>query len=497
MSRAAGAMTSNPSSERPWWQPVVLASLAGGMGWGIRGQYGHESGAMIAGVLVGLCLVFLFCAKAPLEFSGRAVAWFTVAIGFGGSMTYGQTIGLTQDAPLVGHWDALRWGMLGLAVKGGIWIGFAGAFLGMGLGGVRYRSGELLVLMAGLLALFFAGQLLLNEPFDPAHRILPRIYFSDDWKWEPGAELKPRREVWGGLVLALAGVLAYTRFRRGDGLAWRLGWWGIAGGSLGFPLGQCVQAYHAWNLEAFRSGWWAQYESIINWWNMMETTFGATFGALLGLGLWLNRHRIVVPGPERPPTEPRLPYSLEWLLVGVHVSLLVVGEFRQVRVVGPVADLGLAMGVIPIVASAAGRWWPFLLTLPITLLPIAGKTIRQLCYREPVIAPWAGWLTYGVCAMLLMSCLAWWGVRQSEQARESGPFVRVALLSCVWTYFTLNFAFFRFPWVWETWTSRTPNGIIYMVCALGLTAAALALHRVRPLRQSQGGPISPHSSLHQ
>ena len=33
---------------------LSLAAAAGGLGWGIRGQYGHETGAMIAGVLVGL-----------------------------------------------------------------------------------------------------------------------------------------------------------------------------------------------------------------------------------------------------------------------------------------------------------------------------------------------------------------------------------------------------------------------------------------------------------
>ena len=32
----------------------MFSALAGGMGWGIRGQYGHETGAMIAGVLVSL-----------------------------------------------------------------------------------------------------------------------------------------------------------------------------------------------------------------------------------------------------------------------------------------------------------------------------------------------------------------------------------------------------------------------------------------------------------
>ena len=32
---------------------ILLGGMAGGMAWGIRGQYGHETGAMMFGVLVG------------------------------------------------------------------------------------------------------------------------------------------------------------------------------------------------------------------------------------------------------------------------------------------------------------------------------------------------------------------------------------------------------------------------------------------------------------
>ena len=102
------------------------------MAWGIRGQYGHETGAMIAGLLVCLTLVLILCPQANAQSVLRALAWGAVAMGIGGSMTYGQTVGLTHDGPLLGHKAALRWGMLGLAIKGGVGIGFGGGVLGLG-----------------------------------------------------------------------------------------------------------------------------------------------------------------------------------------------------------------------------------------------------------------------------------------------------------------------------------------------------------------------------
>ena len=194
----------------PWWKPVVFAAMAGGMAWGIRGQYGHETGAMIAGLLVSLTLTFLLCPSVGALPVARAVAWATLAMGIGGSMTYGQTLGLTQNAPVIGNWEALLWGMLGLVIKGGVWIGFCGVFLGMGLGGVRYRPRHILALVLAMIGAFFLGIYLLNSPFSPANRELPLLYFSEQWHWNPDGELKPRFECWGGLLLALATAIAYS-----------------------------------------------------------------------------------------------------------------------------------------------------------------------------------------------------------------------------------------------------------------------------------------------
>jgi len=450
--------------------------MAGGMGWGIRGQYGHETGAMIAGLLVSLTLVFLMCPHAALLPAARAVAFGTIAIGFGGSMTYGQTVGLTQNAPVIGNWEALRWGMLGLAIKGGIWIGFAGLFLGMGLGSVRYRAREILVLMLGMLALYWIGLWVLNRPFDPANKILPRIYFSASWHWQPEAsvaELKPRPECWGGLLFALLGAWVWAGWIRGDRLARNLALWGMIGG-LGFPIGQSIQAFHAWNPEVFKTGIWVTLNPVMNWWNWMETTFGTVMGACLGLGLWLNRNRI---GETRDAEQSQWEPALGWILLCLHVTLLVLGEFEFVGWMHKLYDPGLILGFLPMMAVAGGRWWPFLMALPITAIPIAGKTIQSLVYETHAIGTAPGWLLYGVLPVTLTTVVAIWFARQLRGELSGREFARRALLLCAWLYFGLNFAFFRFPWPWVKWTGRTPNALWFTICVVGLTMACLTVGR--------------------
>ncbi|MFN0171333.1 MAG: hypothetical protein ACKV22_33370 [Bryobacteraceae bacterium] len=453
---------SKQAGTNPWWRPVLFAAFAGGMGWGIRGQYGHETGAMIAGLLVSLVLVLLLYPDAGSLRAARAVALATVAMGFGGSETYGQTVGLTHNADMIGNWAGLSWGLFGLAIKGGVWIGFAGLFLGMGMGGVRYRTREVLLVMLALVGAYFLGAYLLNSPYDPANKILPRIYFSADWRWTPGGvDIKPRREGWGGLWFALALATLYAGWRRKDGLAWRLALWGVVGGAIGFPLGQSLQAYHAWNRDLFREGIWLQLDPHMNWWNMMETTFGATMGAVLGLGAWIHRGRI------RPREDsPELPGAAEWLLLGVHTTLLMLAEFGHVPIVSRWYGLGLIMGILPMLAVAGGRWWPYFVIFPLTLLPIAGKTVRELVYHASAIGAAPGWTVYFAIPVLASAVALWQAVRAGRDV------LRWALLLSTWTYFLLNFAFFRYPWPWESWTGRTPNAIIFTVCAAGLTVLA-------------------------
>jgi hypothetical protein len=459
----------------PLWKVIVCGALAGGMGWGIRGQYGHETGAMIAGLLVGLVLVLLLCPSASSLSAARAAGLCAAAIGFGGAMTYGQTVGLTQNSEVLGNWGALEWGMLGLGIKGALWIGFAGTFLGMGLSGVKYSAREMATLLGGLLVLMLAGMWVLNLPFDPAKRILPRIYFSADWSWYPlaGQELKPRREFWGGFLFALTGLMAYVGWVRKDRLARNLGLWGCVGG-LGFPLGQSLQAWHAWNRGLFQQGYLAEMDKVINWWNFMETTFGLVMGASLGLGLWLNRRRIAA---MNQPGAATVKPAVEFGLLGTQVVLLYLWEFANVRPLDAIGDLGIPRSLIPLIAIVAGRHWPYFMALPVVAFPILGKTGNAMGF-PPTSFVGAG-LFLGLPFLLLTALALRFSRAAAVRPETSGrDYLVPALLITIWLYFGLNYAFFNFPWPWQPWTVRTPNAIVFTICALVLSLVAIQ-HRRR------------------
>lgn len=444
---------------------MLLSALAGGMAWGIRGQYGHESGAMMAGLLVGLVFVLCFCPQATSLSAMRAVALMTLGVSLGGSMTYGQTVGLTHDSELVGNWAALRWGLLGLFLKGGVWISLAAAWFAVGVSGKRYRALECTLLVGVMFFLWFLGLWIWNQPYDPSERLLPRIYFSDSWFWEPDSELKPRREIWGGLLTALVGMVAYCRIGRQDRLVLRLALWGFLGGGLGFSLGQCWQAYHAWNVDWFANTPSAQpFHQYVNWWNLMETTFGLIFGAVLALGVWLNRHLIDLPTAAADAERPELEMTpqAEWGLAIIHTAAFTVWNFVPFPAFDVFADQAVTMILLPVAGVLAGRSWPYWLTLPIVMIPIAGKTVRNLVYEETAIVPALGWLVYFALPVLAALWLARMLCRnQSQHSAAHAAGWTLLLTSTAFWY--LNFAFFRYPWPWTDWTSRTIHGIIYTI----------------------------------
>ena len=471
----------------------VMASAAGGMGWGIRGQYGHEWGAMVPGVLVAFTLVFLFSRRSTSLHAARAVALAAVGFSFGGVMTYGQTVGLTHDHELVGNSDAYAWGMIGLFLKGGLWIGFGGLFLGIGLGGKKYRTKEMLTVYAAMLLLVFVGIQLLNRPYIPdvtsSARALPSIYFSDHWEWEPNnLTMKPRRECWGGLLAAFAGLIAYVWFVKKDKLARNLAGVGALAGGCGFTLGQSLQARHQWTPgwlnefdlslhNALPSLFPEQFFSLMgwNWWNMMETSFGLVMGFLLGLGFWFNRH-LVAAGESDDKAE--IAPTLDWILLAIYACMVALwgavrlDEIKELEWLTVFTDFPFAMGLLPVVCILGGRYFPYMVSLPIIAVPIAGITLKVTDGEHMVTDTFVRL----IAPLAVMTWVATSLERHGRRGQSGRTFTRWGLIASAFMYYSLNFAFFGFPWT-VTQAGRHTNDWIFLRCAELLIFGALVLAR--------------------
>jgi len=102
---------------------LIAAALALSIGWGIRGNYGHETGAMIPGALAAMAAVILsgrqeWISRIPYFAFFGALGW-----SFGGSISYMQVIGYTHS----GHSLSVLYGFACLYLIGFLWAALGGA----------------------------------------------------------------------------------------------------------------------------------------------------------------------------------------------------------------------------------------------------------------------------------------------------------------------------------------------------------------------------------
>lgn len=222
------------------------------LGWGWRGYIGGGPfGAMIPGAMVGLILCRLLGLDAGR--SALAAAFAAVGVGFGGEMTYGQTVGFVRES------HTAAWGLLGLATKGGVWGLLGGTVVGIGFHLACGRRGPILSALVVFVAAVAAGWAAVNRP--------KLVYFSN-------LADRPREEVWAGLLLGAAALLwLYRRTAESAEPVGRFALGGLVGGLVGFGLG---------GLWIFAGAQVASAPEWIPWWKLMEFTFGLLFGAGLG-----------------------------------------------------------------------------------------------------------------------------------------------------------------------------------------------------------------------
>ena len=98
---------------------IYLSALSLSIGWGVRGSWGHEFGAMIPGALAAMAA----CLTGREDWRRRWRIRVFGALGwsFGGSMSYGMVLGFTHSARLAQRAVRIRlsvhyrflWGAIG------------------------------------------------------------------------------------------------------------------------------------------------------------------------------------------------------------------------------------------------------------------------------------------------------------------------------------------------------------------------------------------------
>ncbi len=308
---------------------VLLAGLAMSLGWGIRGDYGHEAGAMIPGALLGLSICLAsgredWWRRASLMGMCGAIGW-----AFGGQMSYGRITGYTASSSL----PDVFYGYTCLFVIGGLWAGIGAAILAlsvtrpaaylerfarplvalwlvwfaMSLSGVTSWLSDRWSLndtdwVGATSALAVAGAWALLFPADRSACGLIAVLAGGWWAGYLfltallGLHMTPpRSDNWAGCVGLFAALLAYLR-RQQDRTAGILAGYGFGIGGLGFVLGNILNM-----LGRAQWGPVGRYEILhgLDYWKWMEQSFGFIMG--LGVGaIFLGRigPRLTPPAEE-------------------------------------------------------------------------------------------------------------------------------------------------------------------------------------------------------
>jgi hypothetical protein len=317
--KSAGADRAENPASKSGVVCILLIGLSLSIGWGIRGNFGHEYGAMIPGALAGLAAALL---SGREDWHRRAVFFaFFGALGwsFGGSISYMQVIGYTHS----GHSASQLYGFANLFVIGFLWAAMGGAGAALPAFLNRDRLTGFFVPLTAVFLAWTAQDFVVAKwfPEDPAYRQQSPLYWYDtDWvaalvaivavlalalvrrRLDAASSLvlhmavgwwigflvlvnvlgwrmtPPRGDSWSGCVGMMIGMWIYLQRNGLAGVTLASLIAGLIGG-FGFATGQLLK------LLGIATGWQT------NWHSVLEQTYGFINGIGLAVALfWVARH---------------------------------------------------------------------------------------------------------------------------------------------------------------------------------------------------------------
>jgi hypothetical protein len=227
----------------------LFVALAVGLGWGIRGDFGHLIGAMYPGAALGLGFAFVSGQKNAFKWAPLLGAIGGLGIATGGAMSYGILHGYAQADTFINY----TYGFFTLVLQGGAWGCFGGALIGLALEKDEIRIFDFLSLTA---AIFIAGFLFYSIVVDYlGFHINP-----------------PRSDLSIGYTGGAIGLFLWLKLndRR---YAFQGAFFGYAGFGMGMALGRMLS-----NIAR-------QQPFPINHWNVMEVSCGLIGGFIFTFGM--------------------------------------------------------------------------------------------------------------------------------------------------------------------------------------------------------------------
>lgn len=323
---------------------LLLPAVSMSYGWEFRGDYGHESGAAVAGALFAMAVCLGSCREEWYRRTAIAGLLGAFGWGFGGAVSYGMITSYT----VVDSFPDVLYGYVCLFVIGAIWGGLgcgttifawtesrerlqalvwpliAVNLVWLAIWGhyrfdsrlyewvesIRWLHDMRMLKVTGAFAVlipvwlldkrsrFWTGlMMLLLVGWVVGHAVVAKL-IGFHMQPKPGGEF--RSNAWAGLagmLVALTGFHLWNRNRA----ALMLTGYGFVGGGIGFSFGNLINIPDKVKYEPFYAIEWLR---GFDHWKWTEQSFGFIMGLVAAIGCYrLCRQGLLIPEKDRENTE--------------------------------------------------------------------------------------------------------------------------------------------------------------------------------------------------
>ncbi len=210
------------------------------VGWGIRGNYGHEFGAMLPGALAGLAAALMsgredWRRRAPYFAFFGALGW-----GFGGSIAYMHPPSYTET----GHLPTQVYGFFGTFFEAFLWAALGGAATAYAAVEDREKLTAIFRPLAWVFGFWALQYVLQDTPFDLQERLSKAAGADHTW-FRQRDPLYWLDSEWLEAVYALAALCLFDLWDRRFSKLGHLVGFGAGGALVGLGIQQLL-AYTGW-----------------------------------------------------------------------------------------------------------------------------------------------------------------------------------------------------------------------------------------------------------